>query len=815
MQPESAYDLGIVQLQSEWLSLSYDNCALNISLLKPSDAESLSNTQNNSGLSQQFAPDCSKHPIGLYRSHEPSDNNQYLVMITQSGLLEVMSLELSVNNQLFQLQLNRHASFALPDMLYTNDEAWHSMFKGFEFHKLVKSVDAKRNDAERTDAERTDAERTDAERTDAERTDAARANTSSTSKQNNTQDQTIRQRASAQRIADSSQLYAWLARWQVFYHDQSLVLSYVTDPALPGGGSGFISIVHPLNSLQAAQATQHQNVRLLQPILERKLWLSVNTAQATTLEVLQQDFTQAPMQEGEPVQSSALNLLQSISAPSRIEYIGVSPNALNAFIITEDQTLLSYFLVNESGQFTLRLGFSVSLAPTPLFSLGDDARPKASTDEEQAHKLNDVQAVQQTSSITNSPNAAKTKVIADSTQNMLLVVQDNGRATILNSVSGDIAEQMQLSPASHINYARSELLLSHPSRFSLYQLKELQGLVSLNTLFGENMYPGYPEPAYTWQTSVASDLQSPKFSVVPLLMGSIKASMLALIVALPLALGSAIYTAYFAKAKVRNAIKPSIEMLEAIPSVIIGFIAAVWLAPFAEKYLISIFAVIILLPFVVIVISVLHGVLRPKIEHTRFANWELFINAILLLLAIVFIFVLSLLITDWSMQNDSGQMLESIAGVTLSKTAVVVSLALGIAIAPTIYTLIDDALYEVPDGIKQASFALGATPIQTLTRVVLVVALPSIIAAVMLGFGRAFGETMIVLMVTGNTPIANWDLFSGLRTLTSNLAIELQEAQINSTLYYILFLTASILFVFTFVVNTIAALLKRNMRRNN
>ena len=291
--------------------------------------------------------------------------------------------------------------------------------------------------------------------------------------------------------------------------------------------------------------------------------------------------------------------------------------------------------------------------------------------------------------------------------------------------------------------------------------------------------------------------------------------MLALIVALPLALGSAIYTAYFAKAKVRNAIKPSIEMLEAIPSVIIGFIAAVWLAPFAEKYLISIFAVIILLPFVVIVISVLHGVLRPKIEHTRFANWELFINAILLLLAIVFIFVLSLLITDWSMQNDSGQMLESIAGVTLSKTAVVVSLALGIAIAPTIYTLIDDALYEVPDGIKQASFALGATPIQTLTRVVLVVALPSIIAAVMLGFGRAFGETMIVLMVTGNTPIANWDLFSGLRTLTSNLAIELQEAQINSTLYYILFLTASILFVFTFVVNTIAALLKRNMRRNN
>ena len=162
---------------------------------------------------------------------------------------------------------------------------------------------------------------------------------------------------------------------------------------------------------------------------------------------------------------------------------------------------------------------------------------------------------------------------------------------------------------------------------------------------------------------------------------------------------------------------------------------------------------------------------------------------------------------------DSIGELTAVAQTSVGKTTIVVAIALGIAISPSIYSLAEDAISSVPDELKQASFALGATRLQTLHNVVLYVATPGILAAVMLGFGRAFGETMIVLMVTGNTPIASWSLLEGLRALTANLAIELPEADVNSTHYQILFLTAGILFAFTFVVNTIAELLRQRLRR--
>lgn len=151
----------------------------------------------------------------------------------------------------------------------------------------------------------------------------------------------------------------------------------------------------------------------------------------------------------------------------------------------------------------------------------------------------------------------------------------------------------------------------------------------------------------------------------------------------------------------------------------------------------------------------------------------------------------------------------------IGKNTVVVALALGVAISPGIYSLTEDAIAGVPDELKNASYALGATRLQTLQKVVIQVATPGILAAIMLGFGRAFGETMIVLMVTGNTPVSSWSLFEGLRALTANLAIELPEADVGSTHYQILFLTACILFLFTFVINTVAELLRQRLRRRN
>ncbi len=405
-----------------------------------------------------------------------------------------------------------------------------------------------------------------------------------------------------------------------------------------------------------------------------------------------------------------------------------------------------------------------------------------------------------------------TDIIYEARHNLLMLLSKSGKVLFVNSVTGQSESQalFQTNYVQSVFYNRGSLFAISADTISSYRIENLSSMASAEILFGKNNYSGYSEADYVWQTSVSSDVQSPKYSVVPLIMGSLKASLLALIVAVPLSLGAAIYTAYFSSKKIRNTIKPVIEMLEAIPSVMIGFIAAIWLAPFAERYILSLIVFIFAFPFVLVIIAGLRGAIEYNFSFKEkpFAK-----SVVYFVLAVIAISLVYLIILATTVVSESDSVLANfLSGLTLSKTAVVVALALGIAVSPTIYTLIDDALFEVPEGVKQASFALGATPIQTLNRVVLVVAFPSIVAAVMLGFGRAFGETMIVLMVTGNTPIADWDLLSGLRTLTSNLAIELQEAQVNSTLYRVLFFTSALLFVFTFIINTFAAMLKKRLR---
>jgi phosphate transport system permease protein len=325
-------------------------------------------------------------------------------------------------------------------------------------------------------------------------------------------------------------------------------------------------------------------------------------------------------------------------------------------------------------------------------------------------------------------------------------------------------------------------------------------------------YSGYQDAQYIWQTSQSAEYAQAKFSLIPLIIGSLKASVLALFVAIPLSLGAAIYTAYFATAKLRAWVKPSIEMIEAIPSVIIGFIAAIWLAPFAERSLFALLGMLVCLPFIVLGFAALQGLVKRSENYQQKQGLYLLLTSFAFLALLAGVFQLFVLLQGLFSTTQAGLLSGMFVDITLSKTTIVVALALGIAVAPTIYSLVDDALFEVPDGVKQAAFALGATELQTLVKVVLVVALPSIISAIMLGLGRAFGETMIVLMVTGNTPIANWDLLSGLRSLTSNLTIELQESSIGSAHYHILFLTAAILFAFTFIINTIASFLKRKLQ---
>jgi len=142
----------------------------------------------------------------------------------------------------------------------------------------------------------------------------------------------------------------------------------------------------------------------------------------------------------------------------------------------------------------------------------------------------------------------------------------------------------------------------------------------------------------------------------------------------------------------------------------------------------------------------------------------------------------------------------------------VVGIAMGFAVIPIIFTISEDAFSSVPSHLTAASLALGASRWQTATRVVLPTASPGIFSAVMIGFGRAVGETMIVLMATGNTPVLDWSIFDGMRTLSANIAVEIPEAPHGGTLYRVLFLAAGILFLMTFLVNTIAEVIRQRLR---
>jgi phosphate transport system permease protein len=135
------------------------------------------------------------------------------------------------------------------------------------------------------------------------------------------------------------------------------------------------------------------------------------------------------------------------------------------------------------------------------------------------------------------------------------------------------------------------------------------------------------------------------------------------------------------------------------------------------------------------------------------------------------------------------------------------------AIIPIVYTLAEDALSSVPAHLRLASLGAGATPWQTAARVVVPTAMSGLFSAVMIGLGRAVGETMIVLMATGNTPVTSWNVFDGFRTLSANIAVELPEAVRDSTHYRTLFLAAFCLFALTFALNTAAEVVRQRFRR--
>ncbi|HDO1330169.1 TPA: ABC transporter permease subunit [Aeromonas veronii] len=378
---------------------------------------------------------------------------------------------------------------------------------------------------------------------------------------------------------------------------------------------------------------------------------------------------------------------------------------------------------------------------------------------------------------------------------------------LTETVEGGELSALAISPRHNL------LLMQQGNTFKLFSVENEHPEVTWSALWQQVWYEGYPEPQYVWQSTSASNDFEAKLSLVPLVFGTLKASFYAMVFAVPLGVAGAIYTAYFMSAGLRKYVKPTVEIMAALPTVILGFLAGLWLAPIIEGALPGVILLLILLPMGMLLTALLWNYLPERGKSLLPEGW----HAILLIPVLLLIgwgaFALSPLIENAFMHGDSRIWLTHEMGIKFDqRNSLVVGIAMGFAVIPTIFSIAEDAVFSVPKHLTQGSLALGATPWQTLSRVVILTASPGIFSAVMMGLGRAVGETMIVLMATGNTPIMDFSMFQGLRTLAANIAVEMPESEVGSSHYRVLFLAAFVLFVFTFLFNTLAEFVRQRLR---
>lgn len=338
--------------------------------------------------------------------------------------------------------------------------------------------------------------------------------------------------------------------------------------------------------------------------------------------------------------------------------------------------------------------------------------------------------------------------------------------------------------------------------------------ISFRTLFLPVWYEGYADRKWVWQSTGGSDAFEPKLSVWPLIFGTLKATLYAMLFSLPLALFAAIYVSQLAPPWIQSTVKPTLELMAAVPSVVVGFLAALWLAPRLEGALLAVLIGAVALPLAV-VIALAVWRLIPADWRRRMPDG---IELLVLLAAgsgVAAVVALAAgpvetrffdgdfqrwLFTQWGLRYDQ-------------RNSIVVGIGLGFAVIPVIFTIAEDACSAVPRALVNASRALGATRWQTAVKLVVPAASPGLFAAAMLGLGRAVGETMIVLMAAGNTPLLDLSIFNGMRTMSAAIAVEIPEAPVGGTLFRVLFLTGTLLFAFTFVVTTAADLVGSYLRK--
>ncbi|MBQ1202715.1 MAG: ABC transporter permease subunit, partial [Loktanella sp.] len=492
---------------------------------------------------------------------------------------------------------------------------------------------------------------------------------------------------------------------------------------------------------------------------------------------------------------------------------------------------------------------------------------------------------------------AMSEAIRDKT---LVTLAEDGSVWVRYSTSDDVLFRFDRDSPADVSavpmlFPRSDgvLMLDEQGNVDAWQYRAPHPEVSLSVIFGRLWYEGYSEPSFTWQSTSGTDLFEPKFSLVPLIAGTLKAAFYAMLFATPIAIMAAIYTSEFVHRNVRATVKPVMELMESLPTVVLGFLAALVLAPLVEEWIAAVLLGFIAVPLglmlgaftwqalpqqvalkydgvpkfilmgVMIVLSCLFAYqVGPLFELVLFnGDFKAWTNGAGTGTPFMFLLQLPLayLIVSWGFHKVFGHVLRDrmrlldrsaagrldflrwiaffFAAMLLSylvaalltaigydprgnvvdsyqqRNALVVGFVMAFAVIPAMYTLAEDALNAVPGHLRAGSLASGATPWQTAKWVVLPTAASGVFSAVMMGMGRAVGETMIVVMAAGNTPIMEWNIFSGLRTLSANIAIELPEAVKDGTNYRVLFLAALVLFIMTFVINTGAELIRQRYRK--